>query len=57
MSICPICSKPASAEHTPFCSKRCQLVDLGKWLSGSYAVPVVEMDDVDDVLPEEDEQH
>ncbi len=33
---CPTCKKPGdwfAAEFGPFCSKRCRLVDLGKWLS------------------------
>jgi uncharacterized protein len=42
---CPICNKPSVKEYTPFCCKRCADVDLGKWLTGSYAVPVVEEDD------------
>jgi len=36
---CPVCKKPSSPEHTPFCSKRCTDVDLNRWLSGSYAIP------------------
>ena len=47
---CPTCKKPTAKEFTPFCSERCKLVDLQKWFSGGYAVPVVEMDD----LPEDD---
>ncbi len=39
MSKCAICSKPATAEYRPFCSKRCADVDLGKWLTGSYTLP------------------
>ena len=23
----------------PFCSERCQLIDLGRWLEGDYAIP------------------
>ena len=41
---CPICRKPAMQEFRPFCSKRCADIDLGKWLGGSYAIPVVEED-------------
>lgn len=41
-SRCPICSKPATPGHTPFCSTRCQELDLHRWFSGLYAVPVVE---------------
>jgi uncharacterized protein len=37
---CPICGKPRSAEHTPFCSTRCRDRDLVKWLDDGYALPV-----------------
>jgi endogenous inhibitor of DNA gyrase (YacG/DUF329 family) len=37
---CPICKKPADPEHKPFCSARCAEVDLGRWLTESYALPV-----------------
>jgi endogenous inhibitor of DNA gyrase (YacG/DUF329 family) len=43
---CPICGKPSSQEHYPFCSKRCADIDLNRWLSGSYVIPA---------KPEEDE--
>ncbi|MEG6508602.1 DNA gyrase inhibitor YacG [Methyloligella sp. 2.7D] len=36
---CPICGKPQSPDHRPFCSKRCADVDLNRWLSGRYAIP------------------
>jgi uncharacterized protein len=36
---CPICGKPSAPSLRPFCSERCKQVDLGRWLSGSYAVP------------------
>ena len=39
---CPICGKPVTAEFRPFCSRRCADVDLNRWLSGVYAVPVTE---------------
>jgi uncharacterized protein len=35
---CPICSKPAHAKHRPFCSKRCALIDLGRWLNSDYRI-------------------
>jgi uncharacterized protein len=37
---CPICGKPAALATRPFCSKRCADVDLHRWLSGTYAIPV-----------------
>lgn len=39
---CPICGKPASPEHRPFCSARCAEIDLGRWLKGVYRVPTEE---------------
>ncbi len=48
MSLCPVCSKPASAVAKPFCSPRCREVDLNRWFTGGYAVPAVELDDIDD---------
>jgi endogenous inhibitor of DNA gyrase (YacG/DUF329 family) len=50
MSKCAICGKPQDPKYRPFCSKRCADVDLHRWLTGRYTIPVVEMDD----LPEDD---
>jgi endogenous inhibitor of DNA gyrase (YacG/DUF329 family) len=36
---CPICTKPADPKYRPFCSRRCADLDLGRWLTGRYAVP------------------
>jgi endogenous inhibitor of DNA gyrase (YacG/DUF329 family) len=36
---CPVCGKPATVVHKPFCSPRCRQVDLGRWLAGGYVVP------------------
>ena len=39
---CPTCNKPAQWENNlyrPFCSERCKLVDLGKWVNEEYRVP------------------
>lgn len=41
---CPICRRPFDPEGEaavmPFCSRRCQEVDLGRWLDESYGLPV-----------------
>ncbi len=39
---CPECGRPSSRADYPFCSERCRNVDLNRWLSGSYAIPVTE---------------
>jgi endogenous inhibitor of DNA gyrase (YacG/DUF329 family) len=44
---CPICQKPTELEFRPFCSKRCADIDLGKWFSGSYAIPSHDPDDAE----------
>jgi len=44
---CPICGKPAVEQLRPFCSRRCANVDLNRWLSGVYAVPVKDEEDED----------
>jgi endogenous inhibitor of DNA gyrase (YacG/DUF329 family) len=45
---CPLCDKPTAAAFKPFCSKRCADVDLHRWLSGSYAIPVAEDEEEDE---------
>lgn len=44
---CAICGKPQIERFRPFCSRRCADVDLHRWLSGTYAVPVIEDEDED----------
>jgi hypothetical protein len=39
---CPECGRPSVREHYPFCSDRCRTLDLSRWLTGSYAIPVAE---------------
>ena len=39
---CPNCSKQVSwnqsAPYRPFCSKRCQLIDLGQWSNEEHTI-------------------
>lgn len=44
---CPLCGKPSMQKYRPFCGKRCADVDLNRWLSGVYAVPVKDDEDED----------
>ncbi|MDO7844134.1 DNA gyrase inhibitor YacG [Sphingomonas immobilis] len=36
---CPLCGKPQTPAHTPFCSQGCRDRDLLKWLGEGYAIP------------------
>lgn len=57
VATCPICQKPVTPrsrnQSFPFCSPRCKTVDLGKWLSEEYRVPVEEESDEVQEHPEE----
>ncbi len=46
---CPICDRPTEARYRPFCSKRCADRDLGKWLTGGYAIPSDDPDDAENL--------
>ncbi|HTK35196.1 MAG TPA: DNA gyrase inhibitor YacG [Caulobacteraceae bacterium] len=48
---CPICRKPEDAAYRPFCSRRCADVDLQRWFTGRYAVPVVDGENGEDDTP------
>jgi endogenous inhibitor of DNA gyrase (YacG/DUF329 family) len=45
---CPTCRKLVlrTEPEYPFCSRRCRLIDLGKWASGAYVIstPIRETD-------------
>ena len=58
---CPHCEKTvewtASSAYRPFCSKRCQLIDLGEWADEGKAIPcgaskdaeTIELPDIEDI--------
>lgn len=53
-TACPTCQSPVQIPRDdepmgffPFCSERCKLIDLGRWLDGKYQIPVVELDEDD----------
>lgn len=54
---CPICIKPVlwnpSSKYRPFCSERCQLIDLGEWANEEKRIASVE----DDVFSEDLEKY
>lgn len=59
---CPVCEKPASRPPAnrafPFCSDRCRMVDLGRWMAEDYVVetPLVAESEIAFLpLPSEDD--
>ncbi len=52
---CPICQKNVQEIFSPFCSKRCSDVDLGRWLTDYYVVSDVELDTPLDSQDEQEE--
>ena len=39
---CAVCRNPIERdgnEHFPFCSNKCRLLDLGKWMNEEYSLP------------------
>ena len=56
MPRCPVCDATVDLVATPtvpFCSDRCRLIDLGRWLDESYSVPTSRKDDEDDEASDE----
>ncbi|WP_025321853.1 DNA gyrase inhibitor YacG [Deferrisoma camini] len=42
---CPTCKAPVvwkDNPYRPFCSERCRLTDLGRWLREDYRIPAEE---------------
>ena len=56
---CPVCGALVAPSKTlcmPFCSERCRLIDLKRWLGEEYSVPDRLADpDEDEDPPAEDE--
>ena len=45
---CPICHKLfVDDKYSPFCSKRCADVDLGRWFTEQYAVASEDLDELE----------
>lgn len=36
---CPNCKRQSARNTYPFCSRRCQEVDMNRWFSDSYSIP------------------
>jgi len=56
---CPTCRKVFQTEraelapYRPFCCERCKLIDLGRWLDGTYQVsdPIGPEDSINELDP------
>lgn len=53
---CPICSKETNPKFRPFCSKRCADIDLGRWMSGKYAIPSDDPEEIEEAIDEIERQ-
>jgi endogenous inhibitor of DNA gyrase (YacG/DUF329 family) len=57
--VCPICKNTTTWEENPwrpFCSERCKLIDLGKWVSEEYKIPVKTEEETEEVKEEQKEK-
>ena len=56
---CPTCGKAVSwneeSPFRPFCSKRCQLIDLGEWANEEKRIPAQNQDPEGSLLALDDE--
>ena len=52
---CPICGEDTARDYRPFCSRRCADRDLGRWLSGAYAIPSDDPEDIETALEHAEE--
>ena len=68
-AACPLCGKPAAPRFQPFCSERCKMRDLARWIGADepYAIagepmvglvdengePLIDLDDLIDETGEE----
>jgi hypothetical protein len=56
---CPICQKNlevrdlAEWPNFPFCSERCRIIDLGRWLGEQYRVSASPAEEPEDISAEE----
>lgn len=56
MSRCPVCKEEPAKDWRPFCSKRCADIDLGRWMTGAYAIPDAPADE-EELGPNTDAPH
>ena len=48
-AVCVLCRRhPVDPAWRPFCSERCRLQDLARWVDGTYKVAAESVNDPDD---------
>lgn len=48
---CQTCNEwfePENDRTMPFCSERCRLIDLGRWLNEEYSLPHIDLEEEPD---------
>lgn len=50
--LCPLCKRShvydVGSPYRPFCSERCQLIDLGAWSQEGYRIPLSGSERIED---------
>ena len=45
------CGKQVEHANRPFCSQRCKMLDLGRWLDEGYRLPSEQLPDEAEIIP------
>jgi len=56
---CPRCGTETTwegNENRPFCGENCRIIDLGRWVTESYRIPVKDQDEDEDGSPSRETQ-
>ncbi|MCH6546451.1 MAG: DNA gyrase inhibitor YacG [Deltaproteobacteria bacterium] len=60
MVKCPQCKAKVTWDnnpHRPFCSERCQLIDLGAWADERYRIPGGILEDESDQVDDDSDEN
>lgn len=56
LMFCPTCTQEFESETStamPFCSQRCRLIDLGRWLREEHRLPIESEDEEEEAADAE----
>jgi uncharacterized protein len=55
-TLCVLCrTRPVDPKWRPFCSRRCQVIDQGRWATESYRVPGSQAEQREDEATDQDD--